>query len=240
MHGIFIGGIACQVKSAQPLQRQDLSRFQQFTRLCQRIVRLDTSAVLTDEPHPWPAHRTGVRLGMKPPIERIIVLGLTVGAHDKLIHRRLRPVVGDVLNDRKSRPAVGAVGERVIVAAIAGREDLPLAVFAGGDIGRDKLILVLHALALVDHKLVVSSKRMEACLQLVDPRPWGCLLAQGSDELAEGGFIAFGLDLHTPRGVAHPAGKLIVMCQSVDERSEPDSLHDPLDIDPCSLVHSLF
>ena len=47
-------------------------------------------------------------------------------AHLEPRHRRLRAVVGDAADDREPRPAVGAVGERVAVAAVArGRRARP-------------------------------------------------------------------------------------------------------------------
>ena len=59
-----------------------------------------------------PAARTGDRLGVKPPVGRIVVLGPAVGAHRKRGHRGPRPVVGQLLDDRPARAAVRAIGER--------------------------------------------------------------------------------------------------------------------------------
>jgi len=49
-------------------------------------------------------------------------------------------IVGQVLDDGEARTAVGAVRERVAVAAVGRLEQLAAAVVAGGDVGRDELV----------------------------------------------------------------------------------------------------
>lgn len=69
--------------------------------------------------HPGPALRTGIGLGVKPTLRRHSVLGLALHAHPKDAHAGVRPIIGDRAHDRQPRPAVGAVGEGVTIAAIA-------------------------------------------------------------------------------------------------------------------------
>ena len=85
-----------------------------------------------------PAVGAGVGLRVEAPIARIVVLGAAALAHREPRHRRQRPVVGDAPHDREARPAVGAVDERIAVAAIAGVEKLGEAVGAGRRVGRDR------------------------------------------------------------------------------------------------------
>ena len=96
-----------------------------------------------------PADRAGVGLGVKAPVERVVVLALAVGAHGKGRMVVSGPVVGDVADDGEARPAVGAVGEGIAVAAVGGVEQLAQAVGAGGDVGRDELVAARlgHAVA---------------------------------------------------------------------------------------------
>ena len=65
------------------------------------------------------AHRTGVRLGVKAPVPRVLILRAAELAHRKARHRRQRTVVGNARGDREARPAVGAVDERVAMATVA-------------------------------------------------------------------------------------------------------------------------
>ena len=51
---------------------------------------------------------------------RILVLAPARLAHDEAGHRRQRPVIGHAGDDREPRPAVGAVDERIAVAAVRG------------------------------------------------------------------------------------------------------------------------
>ena len=92
----------------------------------------------------------GHGLGVEPPVGRVAVLGVAGVAQGEGAHRRLRPVVRELLDDRGARPAVGAVGERVAVPPVRGVEQLAQAVVAGGDVGREQAIGRRGGDALVD------------------------------------------------------------------------------------------
>jgi len=79
-----------------------------------------------------------------------------MGAHLERRHRRLGPVVGNVLDDGKARTAVGAVDERVTIATVAGIEKLAQAIIADGDIWRDGLKLAGAALRVTDDELGIG------------------------------------------------------------------------------------
>ena len=68
--------------------------------------------------------RTGIRLSMKAPVERIVVFCLAGRAHGKDAHSRLVTVVGYILDNRKAWATVCAVDERIAVAPISGIEEL--------------------------------------------------------------------------------------------------------------------
>ena len=91
-----------------------------------RPARRRATSSVTDGPQ----HRAGVGLGVEAAVGRVLVLGAAGGAHGKAGHRGQRPVVGDAAHDREARPAVGAVDERVAVAAVGGVEQLAQAVRA--------------------------------------------------------------------------------------------------------------
>ena len=78
----------------------------------------------------WPAFRAGVGLRVEAPVARIVVLGAARRAHREGAHGGGRAVVRDVEDDRVPRTAVGAVRERVAVAAVGGVVDLGQAVVA--------------------------------------------------------------------------------------------------------------
>jgi hypothetical protein len=71
---------------------------------------------------------------MKAPVERIMIFMLTGLAQWEYAHGRLRTVVGDILNDRKTRSAIGTIDKRVIIAAIGRIEEFMQTIIAGGDI----------------------------------------------------------------------------------------------------------
>src|SRR5258708_1374190 len=70
-----------------------------------------------------PANWTSIRLGVKAPISRIIILGLALWAHREPLHRGVRSIIRERLDDTEPWPAVGAVGKRVQVAPVPGIEN---------------------------------------------------------------------------------------------------------------------
>ena len=79
--------------------------------------------------HSRAAYGTGIRLGVKPAVKRVIELGPAVRAHLEPFHRSQGAVVGNVADNREARTAVGAIDERIAVAAVSGshasRRDSP-------------------------------------------------------------------------------------------------------------------
>ena len=59
---------------------------------------------------------------MKPPVQRIVVFRLTLGAHRETSHRGVWPVIRDVAHNRESGSAVGAVDEGIPVSPVASIE----------------------------------------------------------------------------------------------------------------------
>ena len=74
--------------------------------------------------HMRTTRRTGVRLGMKAPVERVIVFCLACRAHRKDAHSRLVPVIRHILDNRKAWATVGAVDKRIAIAPVQRVEEL--------------------------------------------------------------------------------------------------------------------
>ena len=70
-----------------------------------------------------PTHRTRIRLRVKPAVGRIVVFGSALFAHHKRLHRCVRPVVRQRLDDAETRATVRAVGERIAIAPVARIEE---------------------------------------------------------------------------------------------------------------------
>ncbi len=81
---------------------------------------------------------TRVGLGMEAAIGDGFVLATALGAHRETRHGGSRPIVGNVARDGEARPAIGAVGERVAIAAVGRIENFGQAIGANRDIGRDR------------------------------------------------------------------------------------------------------
>ena len=150
---LLVGGVACQVKSAQTLDSDDTAVGQQLNTAVDNGVavlargaddrrrggfaRLIAHARLVPC-NMRPAIKAGIGLRVKTPVEWVGILRGALGTHGKTIHRRGRSVIRQRSDDGKARAAVGAVDKGVVIASVGGIEQLAQAIVAGGDIGRDE------------------------------------------------------------------------------------------------------
>ena len=83
----------------------------------------------------WAAFEARVRLRVEAAVERVGVFGGATLAHGEILHGRARAIVGQRVDDREARPAIGTVDEGIAEAAVVRVEKLRRAVVAGGQIG---------------------------------------------------------------------------------------------------------
>ena len=259
-HDVAVGGVARQVKAAQSFERHDLAAEQQLGGGADGgggVVRLAfgklhdpagvTRSVLVTQstlvgaltaphqPNPRAAHGAGVGFGVKAPVAGVLVLLAAGRAEREAPHRRALTVVGQVLDDREARAAVGAVGERIVVAPVGRVQHLAPAVRAGGDVRRHQLVGVRVDQAAEDGERRRALRLRRGALAGRDVRARRRLPRQRVDESLHGGRRAFSQDLHAGRGVAHPAGDAVALRQRVDERPKADALHHAAHAQPDSL-----
>ena len=136
---VGVGGIDQQLKAAKPFMATIRPANSSLRRRVQgRVADGQFAALAVEQLQRRPATRTGDRLGMEPPVGRILVLRPALGAHRKRGHRGPRPVVGQPLDDRPPRPAIGAIGERIAVPPLRRIANLGQALAAGGQIGGNR------------------------------------------------------------------------------------------------------
>ena len=146
-HGMLARRIAGKVKAAKPLDGHDatcsehrraplddgvacLARRANLRRgvVCRALAPGDMGAT----------GKAGIGLRVEAAVGGIGIFGGAGGTHGERAHRRVCAIVGKRIDDGEARPAVGAVDEGIVVAAVAGVEELAQAVGAGGDIRRDE------------------------------------------------------------------------------------------------------
>ena len=222
----LVGGIHQQVEAAEPLDRHDLALAKGGHRGQAAPGHAPPSrrAVRPPQGELRPADRAGVRLRVEAAVRRIVVLRLAVGAHREAPHGGGRAVVGDGRDDAVAGTAVGAVGERVAVAAVARLEDVGDACRAGGEVGHDQRAR-LAAFALANGEACPSRRVEEGRLQALDDGDGGLVDFEAPQEVAQHRLGPLRLDDHTGGRVVDPAGKIELLRQAKDERPEPDALH---------------
>ena len=128
---IGVQRVTDQMKPADPLDGQYLSRPQPRGRLGNRIT-LDLGL----KPDTRTTVGTGHGLGMEPAVGGILILCSAGLTHGKARHAGHRPIIGQTRNNRKPRPAMGAIGKRVSKPAIIRIHHLAQTGLADRRIGR--------------------------------------------------------------------------------------------------------
>ena len=210
---VLVRGVAGQVIAAESLDGDD------------RAGAERRDALLERNREPWPADRARDRLRVEAPVGRILVLAPALGTQRKAGHRRARPVVRDVDDDREARPALRAVDERVAVAAIGRVEELGEAVVAGRDVGRDQRTAT-GALARDDPELAFARRRQRCGRDGLDAGQNRSLVPQPGRERVERPAVALRLDDDARAVVEHEAAERVPTRQPVHERPVADSLDD--------------
>ena len=142
----------------------------------------------------WPADRAGVRLRVETPVERVVIFRLAGRAHLERRHRRVGPVVGDVLNDGEARPAVRAVSEGVAIAPVGRIENLRQAVVARRHIRRYRLVRAGLRLTVADleHRRAICRAGWTVTRSMRERRRFG---GDGACETVQRAVLALDLDL---------------------------------------------
>ena len=170
-HGLVIPRIHHQMKPAQSLDRDDFpftNRFgggKQGVVIARRRKGGTGFQPVTDRQDACPtfpqfemraASGARIRLGVEAAVARVVVFGPALRAHRERFHRGVRAVVGQGLDDAEARATVGAVGERIAMAAVIGIEDFAQAIQARGNVRQHQRGLVAAGFAGTDFKCRVA------------------------------------------------------------------------------------
>ncbi len=115
-----VGGVAGEVVAPQALDRDDPPRpeVRHGGRQGRLVACARRGSIRPAIGQPRPAAGAGHGLRVEAAVRRVRVLGGAVGAQRERPHRRPGAVVRQLLDDRRARPAVRAVRERVAVAPV--------------------------------------------------------------------------------------------------------------------------
>ena len=117
---LVVCGVHRQVKTAQALYRHNLAGQNFFRRPVDGLLVPFELRPIPGRfvPQMRPAYRTGVGLGVESSVCGIVVFFLTGRTHGKNGHGGHGPVVRNIFDDGKARPAIGAIDKRVAVTPV--------------------------------------------------------------------------------------------------------------------------
>ena len=167
---------------------------------------------------------------MEAPVQRVVVLPLAGRAHGELRHGGLWPVIRNAARNGEARPAVGAVQERISIAAVVGVQQFPLAIRAGGRIRGNSRADPAHNLTGNDMESCTAGlcpgKGQFAHHNRVDARQRRRLAAQTHEKRGHSRWWPLNLDGHTIGIVSNQPRQALFDCQPIDKRTKPHPLHD--------------
>jgi len=159
-------------------------------------------------------------------IQRVIIFRLALGAHLEVAHGGFGAVIGHILNYGKAWATIGAVGEGITVAAVFRIQQLTQTRLTRSDIRRDKLVFPFLCPARPNFKVVMTPGWVILSSYVLDvSKRWGFGL-ELTLELLNSLSCTFYFNLDIFRSVVHPALKVVLNGQPVDERTEADTLDD--------------
>ena len=218
-------GVAGQVDAAGPLDGDDTPGRQRALRQGDGVAGA-AAARGVQVKRLRPARRAGVGLGVVAAVFNIFILGRAGRAHSKARHGGVGAVVGQRAQDGKARAAVGAVDERVAVAAVGGVGHFAQAGRTGGQVGRDERGRG-PGRAGADGKAAVARRGGEVLgFDLLDNGERRGFAAQRLHKGGERRRLPFQLAFDPGGGVAHPARQRKTARQPVQERAEAHPLHN--------------
>ncbi len=180
------------------------------------------------EPHPRPARRAGVRLGVVAPIRGVVVLAQTLGALGEGRHRAPLPVVRHRLDDREAGSAVRARDERVAVAPVGGIVELGGACRAHRHVRRDGESAHRRHVAHQDPEVVGTAPFHRSRVEGVDAGQRRRFRPEPVHERRQRRVLPLGPDSNGSGLVAHPPADPVAQRQAVHEGAEADTLdHAP-------------
>ena len=214
--------------AADALYRDDLSRLHQFpgrtdTRLSRRSSR---RAIRQQQLVLRSADAAGIRLRMKTPIRRVLILPLTIRAHRKLRHRRPRPVIRHAADDGIPRTAIRAVDERIPVPAVRRRQKLAPAILTNRQIRRNQRLRRLPCRARQDTEARFPLHRQLPHLDGLDQGSRRRCFPQRRRKGQQGIRRALSLEQDPLAVIFHPASQAMLYRLPIHKRAIPDSLHD--------------
>jgi hypothetical protein len=218
-------GIDAEVVATDPLDSDDQAGLESFDSYVER-GRADCPQLPPGVPQRQlrPTRRTSIRLGVKAPVARIVVLGLTIWTHREMAHRRQVSVIWKIGDDAVAWPTVGAIGEWILEAPVGGVEDLGDTVRTGRDIRQDDRPIRPTHDAFENFEAGAPLRIAIVGLETGDQRPRGQISQQTSLETVQIPLLPLDLDLHSIGRIPNPPGQPHLDREAIDVGAKSDAL----------------
>ncbi len=235
LDGRGIGRIADQMIAAKPFDRDDLAFLNQAAGGIDVVehrvlVETDGAAVEANQGSPRAATVAGNRRVMKAPVRRVPIFGKAGRAHLEGRHGRSRTVDRRAFQDGQARPALGAIGKRIAIAALERAEHLRGAGIADRGVRRD-FAGNRAARAVGDAEHAGQTPLVAPAGDRLDAGQRRRVAVEPFDELLDRAGRPLQADQHARRVIDHFAAQMQVARDVPDGLPQADALHPALDPD---------
>lgn len=161
---------------------------------------------------------------METAVAGIIIFGPALRAHDEFLHRSVRTIVGERLDDAKAGATIRAVGKRLQITPVIGIENLTQTILAGGNVRQHQSGFGATAFALANFKPSIPKRVEPGSLKALDEAAWRFFLFEPEKELPKPGLGAFNFDENTLGGIPDPPLQIQFCGKPEDKRTKTNSL----------------
>jgi hypothetical protein len=144
-------------------------------------------------------------MSMKTAIAWILVFGPACHAHREAAHRGIRAIVGQGLDYAKAWAAVGAVRERVLIAAISWLEDVAETVSTSGVVGQDQGAFRSRGVTRANLEGGKAGRFVKRRFQTLNDGVDRLIAFEKYEEVLQLSWLAIHFEQHSPRGIARPS-----------------------------------
>ena len=224
-HRLFTGSVTRQQEAAQTLDGNNPAPPEQPAGCGERVAFRGLVTSTINQLQSGTTAGTGIRLGVKATVQRVVILLLAPGTHPEAAHRGLGSVIGDILNNGKAGTTVGAVGERVAVTPVTRRQDFLETVSASGNIRGNQLVFTLFGDALLNLETLITDGCLAGSRDILDVSQGWRQSLQVSQEPVQGEALPLNINLDVPRGIANPTLQMMPRSKLVNEGTKTNPLH---------------
>ena len=178
---------------------------------------------------------------MKTPVQRVGIFFCARRTHFKGTHRGVTAVIGQFVDNSKTRPAIRAVNKGIAIPSVGRVKQLLLTGSAGGKIGRNKRGCIFCTLNRSNYlEIIAGFKHSIKDFHFGNVRCRRGIVMHAHNESIYVGWGAFGVHFHTKGSIQNPALYAKLVGTSIHKGAETHPLYNAFYCYVSCFAHDVF